>query len=108
VSIGLQSLDRSSGPWHELRMGPVLGLAAGILVGLVGWTAIGLPLIGLILAGSILFGATAGACLGLQLPRLVHRWKLDPKIASGPAVLALTDIFTLTAYLALASWVLPS
>jgi magnesium transporter len=106
VSIGLQSLERQGGAWRELRMGPVLGLAAGILVGLVGWTAIGMPLIGVILAGSILFGATAGACLGLQLPRLVHRWKLDPKIASGPAVLALTDVFTLTAYLALASWLL--
>lgn len=106
VSIGLQSLDRSGGVWREIRMGPVLGLAAGILVGLVGWTAIGMPLIGAILAVSILFGATAGACLGLLLPRLVHRWKLDPKIASGPAVLALTDLLTLTAYLALASWLL--
>ena len=106
VSIGLQSLDGEGSGWREIRMGPVLGLAAGIVVGLVGWTAIGLPLIGVILAASILFGATAGACLGLQLPRLVHRWKLDPKIASGPAVLALTDVLTLTAYLALASWIL--
>ena len=106
VSIGLQSLDHKSGGWPEFRMGPILGLAAGILVGLVGWTAIGLPLLGAILAVSILFGATAGAALGLQLPRLVHRWKLDPKIASGPAVLALTDVFTLTAYLALSSWML--
>jgi magnesium transporter len=107
VSIGLQSLDHHRlGVWREVTMGPVLGLAAGILVGLVGWTAIGMPLIGIILSGSILFGATAGACLGLLLPRLVHRWKLDPKIASGPAVLALTDVFTLTAYLALASWLL--
>jgi len=106
VSIGLQSLDGKGGGWHEIRMGPVLGLAAGLLVGMVGWTFIGLPMLGMILAASILFGATAGACLGLHLPRLVHRWQLDPKIASGPAVLALTDIFTLTAYLALASWVL--
>jgi magnesium transporter len=106
VSIGLQSLDRKVRPWREMRMGPVLGLAAGLLVGMVGWTAIGLPLIGLILAASIVFGASTGACLGLYLPRLVHRWKLDPKIASGPAVLALTDLVTLTAYLALASWAL--
>ena len=65
-----------------------------------------MPLIGLILAISILFGGTAGACLGLLLPRMVHRWKLDPKIASGPGVLALTDVLTLTAYLVLASWLL--
>lgn len=108
VSIGLQSLDRKVSVWQEIRMGPVLGLAAGILVGLVGWTAIGLPLIGVILGISILFGAAAGACLGLLLPRLVHNWKLDPKIASGPAVLAITDILTLTVYLALATQLLPS
>ncbi len=106
VSIGLQSLDRKGVPWHEIRMGSVLGLAAGLLVGIVGWAAIGMALIGAILTASILFGATAGACLGLSLPRLVHRWELDPKIASGPAVLALTDVFTLTAYLLLASWLL--
>jgi magnesium transporter len=106
VSIGLQSLDHPASAWREFRMGPVLGLAAGILVGLVGWTAIGMPLIGAILTGSILFGATVGAGLGLLLPRLVHRWELDPKIASGPAVLALTDLFTLTAYLTLATWLL--
>jgi magnesium transporter len=108
VSIGLQSLDRKIRPWQELRMGPILGLAAGLTVGLVGWTAIGLPLIGVILAVSILFGASVGAILGLHLPRLVHRWKLDPKIASGPAVLALTDTFTITAYLSLATWILRS
>jgi magnesium transporter len=106
VSIGLQSLDHPAGAWREFRMGPVLGLAAGAVVGLVGWTAIGLPLIGAILTGSILFGATVGTGLGLLLPRLVHRWKLDPKIASGPAVLAITDVFTITAYLTLASWLL--
>ena len=77
-------------------------------MGIVGWTAIGFPMIGAILAASILFGATAGAALGLHLPRLVHAWKLDPRIASGPAVLALTDVVTLTAYLTLASTFLPA
>ena len=106
VSIGLQSLEGQVHTLRELRMGPILGLAAGLLVGVVGWESMGLPLIGIILAVSVLAGATGGAFLGLQLPRLVHRWKLDPKIASGPAVLALTDIVTLTAYLTLASWLL--
>jgi magnesium transporter len=106
VSVGLQSLDRKGGMLREIRMGPVLGLAAGLLVGLVGWAAIGMPLLGVILSSSIVFGATAGGALGLYLPRLVYRWKLDPKIASGPAVLAITDIVTLTAYLTLAEWLL--
>jgi Mg/Co/Ni transporter MgtE len=40
------------------------------------------------------------------MPRIVHAWNLDPKIASGPASLALADIVALTAYLALATVVL--
>ena len=106
VSIGLQSLDSPRGTFREIRMGPVLGLAAGGLVGLVGWLALGLPVLGVILCISIVFGAAIGALFGLYLPRLVHRWKLDPKIASGPAVLALTDVFTLAAYLMFAEWML--
>jgi magnesium transporter len=106
VSIGLQSLDSPRGTFREIRMGPVLGLAAGALVGLVGWLALGMPILGAILCISIIFGAAIGAFFGLYLPRLVHRWKLDPKIASGPAVLAFTDVFTLAAYLMLAEWML--
>lgn len=107
VSIGLQSLDGHGHLWREFRIGPVLGLAAGLVVGVVGWTLVGNSLIGMIVAASILFGATAGAALGLVLPRFVHTWNLDPQIASGPAVLALTDVVTLTAYLTLASTLLP-
>jgi magnesium transporter len=106
VSIGLQSLDSPRGTFREIRMGPVLGLAAGALVGLVGWLALGMPMLGAIVCISIIFGAAIGALFGLYLPRLVHRWKLDPKIASGPAVLALTDVFTLAAYLMFAEWML--
>jgi Mg/Co/Ni transporter MgtE len=50
-----------------------------------------------LIAGSI------GAALGCFVPRLVHRWKLDPKIASGPAVLALTDIAALSCYVGLSA-----
>jgi magnesium transporter len=106
VSIGLQSLDSDRSTFREIRMGPVLGLAAGGLVGLVGWLALGMPILGAILCISIVFGAAIGALFGLYLPRLVHHWKLDPKIASGPAVLALTDVFTLAAYLMFAEWML--
>ena len=39
------------------------------------------------------------ACLvGLCVPSLLHRLKLDPKIAAGPVTLALADIFALVIY----------
>jgi Mg/Co/Ni transporter MgtE len=36
----------------------------------------------------------------------VRRWRLDPQIASGPAVLAVTDITALLSYFGLAWLVL--
>jgi magnesium transporter len=39
------------------------------------------------------------ACLfGLGVPSLLHRLKLDPKIAAGPITLALADFVALVIY----------
>jgi Mg/Co/Ni transporter MgtE len=37
---------------------------------------------------------------------MVHRWKLNPNVASGPAVLAFTDVATTACYLGIATAVL--
>ncbi len=42
----------------------------------------------------------------LTVPTLFHALKLDPKIASGPVTLAVTDIATLLFYFTLASMML--
>ena len=47
------------------------------------------------------------ACLiGVTVPAVLHRFKLDPKIAAGPVSLALADVFTLLIYFNLAMFVL--
>ena len=54
--------------------------------------------------GALVIGGSIGASLitaclfGLAVPSLLHRWKLDPKIAAGPITLALADFFALTFY----------
>ena len=104
ATIGLQHAHHPGlSARGELRAGPFLGLAAGLLVASAGMFWIGSAVLAGVLWLSVAVGATVGTMLGLFLPRLVHRWKLDPKIASGPAVLALTDIATLTAYLTFAA-----
>jgi magnesium transporter len=107
ATIGIQQMHHPSrGILREFRIAPLLGGGAGLLVGLAAFLWLRSWVVGAILATAILLGALIGTLLGLFLPRLVHRWKLDPKIASGPAVLAMTDVLTLTAYLALAGWIL--
>jgi len=59
-----------------------------------------------VIGGSVA-GAVLIACLtGLSIPSLLHALKMDPKIASGPITLAVTDVLTLLLYFSLASWLL--
>lgn len=45
------------------------------------------------------------ACLiGLAVPKMLQRFKLDPRIAAVPVSLALADIFTGAVYLNLAKF----
>jgi magnesium transporter len=37
---------------------------------------------------------------------LLRRFKLDPQVAAGPMVLAVTDVLTLLCYFSVARWLL--
>jgi magnesium transporter len=107
VTLGIQQMHHPGRSiWREFKIAPLLGVAAGLLVGLTAFLWLQAWIVGAVLASAILMGALIGTLLGLFLPGLVHRWNLDPKIASGPAVLAITDILTLTSYLGLAAGIL--
>ena len=107
VTLGIRQMHHpGKGIFREFKIAPLLGSAAGLLVGLAAFLWLKSMVVGAVLAVAILMGALIGTLLGLFLPRLVHRWNLDPTIASGPAVLAITDILTLASYLGLAAWIL--
>jgi len=120
-SVGIQSMTvaihalRSTRPtfgWYlralrkEGSTALLLGLACGTVVGLTVWVWRGTGLTGLSIGGSILLALCAACFFGLSVPALLHALRLDPKIASGPVTLALTDICTLLFYLGLAAFLL--
>jgi magnesium transporter len=83
---------------HEVTTAILLGVACGLIVGaivclwrkdLVGAFAIG---------GSIALSLVTACALGVGVPSLLHRFKLDPKIAAGPVTLALADFVALLIY----------
>ena len=90
----------------EIRIGLLLGVVSGGVVGLFGFAWLQVLTLAAVVAASIVIAGTIGAALGYIIPLLVHRWKLNPKIASGPAVLALTDLAALSCYLGLSAVVL--
>jgi magnesium transporter len=89
--------------WQEARTAGLLGLASGLLVALIGCVLRGFHLAPFVIGASVCL-SLCGACLyGLMVPALLHRLKLDPKIAAGPVTLALADITTLLSYFGLAA-----
>ena len=114
MTVTIQTL-RSMAPtlrWYitalkrEMLTALLIGAACGALVALIIWTWRGTGPPALVLGSSILFSLCAASLFGLSIPAILHALKLDPKIAAGPATLALTDIFTLLFYFTLASLVL--
>ncbi|HJZ93310.1 MAG TPA: magnesium transporter [Gemmataceae bacterium] len=114
MTVSIQTL-RSVKPtmrWYlsavrrEMITAILLGLACGLVVGLVVWAWRGHLGAAAVVATGVC-GAVLGACFfGLSVPAGLHALKLDPKIAAGPITLALTDILTLIVYFGMAAVVL--
>ena len=114
MSVTIQTLRSASVTWRwfvtalrrELVTASLLGLGCGFVVAaiVVLWRndVRGAFVIG----GSIALSLISACLFGLGVPSLLHRFKLDPKIAAGPIALALADFFALVIYFTTASLVL--
>ncbi|MBX3437318.1 MAG: magnesium transporter [Planctomycetaceae bacterium] len=114
LSLALQAHPGNRFRWREtlaalareIPVGAMLGAAAGSLIAVTAlvWLREGTVALTLLLA--ILLAVTTAAALGLAIPTLLLAARRDPKLASGPIVLTLTDLCTLSYYLGLATWLL--
>jgi magnesium transporter len=91
---------------HEAGTAVLLGTGCGALVALIICLWRGVGLAAFVIGGSIVLSLFAACLFGLCVPTLLHRFRLDPKIAAGPVTLALTDVVTLLFYFGLAALVL--
>jgi magnesium transporter len=90
----------------EALVGILIGLICGTVVGTVGAVWLQNGSLGLALASSMTFAIILSASIGLVLPLVFKRLRLDPAMASGPFVLAICDIQTLLVYFNLSSFIL--
>lgn len=114
ASLVIANLHRSSskGRNHqmllkEFSVAALLGLGCSLLVGggVAFWRTsfdIALPI-----ALTVFLGALGVSALGNLIPLLFHRFKIDPRVAAGPVVLAIADSSTLLLYLFLALLLVP-
>ena len=90
----------------EFATALMLGGTCGAVVCVVAWLWRGNGAAAVVIGGSIATSMLAAWLIGGAVPTLLHRLKLDPRIAAGPVSLALADVFTLLVYLNLATFVL--
>jgi magnesium transporter len=112
MAQSLQILRRPRFSWRvvwmksiqEWRTSILLALSSGVLVGLLSLFWGGGILASMTIGIGLLMASVFSAVFGTLLPVVLFRMKLDPKIASGPVVLMLTDMLTIGLYLTLAAW----
>src|SRR5881296_3503747 len=114
MSVTIHALRSASVTWRwlatafrrEVITALLLGVACGFVVGTIVWVWRNDVLGAFVIGGSIALSLITACALGLGVPSLLHRFKLDLKIAAGPVTLALADFVALVIYFTLAWLVL--
>lgn len=88
---------------REGAVATLLGASCGCIVAASAWAWKGDAATSGAILVSILAAMIVSALLGALLPALVHRLGRNPRIASGPVVLALADLSTMFVYFGTAS-----
>jgi magnesium transporter len=106
MSVTIHALRSVSVTWQwlatafrrEVMTAFLLGVACGLVVGAIVWIWRHDLRGAFVIGGSIALSLVTACAFGLGVPSLLHRLKLDPKIAAGPVTLALADFFALVIY----------
>jgi len=87
----------------ESQTAMLIGLSSGVLVAVVAFLWRGELVTSFVIGTSILIIQITAAVIGLSMPAILHKTKLDLKVSAGPITLAMTDIFTILFYMGLAT-----
>lgn len=91
----------------ESRVGVALGACAGLITGAMAWLMNLGDVQALMMAGivtaSMAISMSVAATMGAVAPIVIHRFKYDPAVASGPFITAINDVVNVTLYLTVAA-----
>jgi magnesium transporter len=87
----------------ELAVGAVNGLAWAVAVGLIAGLWFGNVELAAVFGAALLVNLLAGVALGTLIPIVLDRSRVDPALAGGVALVAMTDAFGFFVFLGLAT-----
>ena len=91
---------------RELLVATLIGMASGIIVGGVAFLWQRDWIVAAVIGGAIWLSMITACLLGVAIPSIVRRLKLNPQVAAGPIVLATADVIALLFYFNLPGWLL--
>lgn len=89
----------------ELKVALALGVAMAVAVSALGWYRAG-PEVAVVVSLTMVCVVIIGSLVGMTLPFLLSKIKLDPATASGPLVTSIADILGVLVYFGIATWYL--
>lgn len=90
---------------REMAVAGALGLTMAAAVSLIGlWR--GGPEIALVVSLTMVLIVLMGSVLGMSMPFLLSRFRLDPAAASAPLITSLADAIGVLIYFGMATWLL--
>jgi magnesium transporter len=98
--------DVGSIVFREARVGVLLGLICGIVVGGTAFVWRGEWFYGVVVGVAMAVAILVAATMGTLVPLVFHRIKVDPAIATGPFVSMSNDVVGLFIYFGLATFLL--
>ncbi|GGM24738.1 magnesium transporter MgtE [Paraliobacillus quinghaiensis] len=95
------------GKWNivkrEAITGLITGVSCGVLITIIVYVWQGALFLGLLVGISIMATLFVATIAGALVPMLMHRFKIDPAVASGPFITTINDIISVLIYFGLAT-----
>jgi magnesium transporter len=88
---------------RELLVGLVNGLAFAVITGAAAFAWFKVPDLGVVIGLAMICNLVAGALGGIFIPLVLHRFRLDPAVASGVFVTTVTDVVGFFSFLGIAT-----
>ncbi len=89
--------------FRELLVGIMIGLTCAILIAIIAYVWQGSFVLGLVVGSSLLATLIIGTLAGTIIPLILHKFNIDPAVASGPLITTINDILSLLIYFGIAT-----
>ncbi|MDB3954369.1 magnesium transporter [Alphaproteobacteria bacterium] len=89
----------------EVLVGGINGILLAIIIAVVAALWFGNPMIGFVIAVSMVINLIVAGFVGVSAPLVLDRMGVDPAVASSVVVTATTDVVGFFTFLGLAAWI---